>query len=132
MLNKSVCGYDTEARQKIHERRQKVNGRNCRQPDTPWERRAPYDYHGCLAHADITFVESTGEIRRLLGVLDHNEPCSKALLTRLPSIPLHLHVAEVAMVQLAAGAKSVFPEIYLSATTIQFFLQYHCRSDEKH
>lgn len=67
---------------------------------TPWERRAPYDYHGCLAHADITYVGSTEEIKRVIGVLDHIELCMKAELTRLPAIPIHPHVIEVALAQL--------------------------------
>ena len=71
----------------------------------PWEQHAPYDYHGCLAHADIRYVRSTGEIRHVIGVLEHTELCMEAKLTRLPAIPIHSHVIEVALAQLEQGSR---------------------------
>ena len=84
MLNRqssSVCGYDGDAQQKVYQQQRLAKSRKPQATGTPWERRAPYDYHGCLAHADITYVGSTGEVRRVIGVLEHMELCVKAKLT---------------------------------------------------
>lgn len=111
MLNhpsSSVCGYDGDARQKVYQRQRLAKSRDPQATGTPWERHAPYDFHGCLAHADITYVGSTGEIKRVIGVLEHTELCMKAKLTRLPAIPIHPHVIEVALAQLAQGSRRAF------------------------
>lgn len=43
-----------------------------------------------------------------MGILEHNEECTGgALLSRRPAIPLHPHVMEVALAQLADGARYV-------------------------
>ncbi|KAF8197588.1 hypothetical protein BJ912DRAFT_1078958 [Pholiota molesta] len=104
LLLQCVCGYNTEARQVIHHQRAQSKTAEMPQHNIPWERRAPYDYCGCLGHADITFVRDTGEIKRLIGVLEHNTECQKALLARRPAIPLHPHVVQVALDQLSSGA----------------------------
>ena len=74
-----------------------------------WKRRSGYDYTGCLAHADITYVEtpngSPGEILRIIGYFQHNTACSESVLVRFPAVPLHAHVVEVALQQLRAGAR---------------------------
>ncbi|THH12616.1 hypothetical protein EW146_g7525 [Bondarzewia mesenterica] len=100
VLVQCTCGYNTEARQKVHEKRTKSNTHDARL----WSRSAPYDFTGCLAHADITYHESTGMIRRIVGYLEHNEGCHSAVMTRMPPIPLHQHVVEVALNQLTNGA----------------------------
>ncbi len=63
---------------------------------------------GCLAHADITTVEGTGEVVRVMGYFEHNQACQQSVLVRFPAVPLHPHVIEVAMLQFRAGAKYVF------------------------
>lgn len=37
----------------------------------------------------------------------HNEACQSAILKRLPAVPLHEHVYEVALHQLESGARYV-------------------------
>ncbi|KAK4703451.1 hypothetical protein P7C70_g2768, partial [Phenoliferia sp. Uapishka_3] len=68
------------------------------------DRTSGYDYTGCLAHADITFRESDHAILRISGILSHNKACIDAVLVRRPAVPLHPHVYEVALAQLAEGA----------------------------
>jgi len=48
-----------------------------------------------------------GEIKRVVGVLEHTQGCAEAVLTRLPAIPLHPHVVEVVLAQLLDGARFV-------------------------
>jgi len=83
--------------------------------DTPLERRTPYDYHGCLAHADVTYVHGSGEIKRVMGILEHNKECFNAVLTRLPAIPLHPHVFQIALLQLTEGARFIFFSLWTLA-----------------
>jgi len=70
-----------------------------------WEHRAPYNFHECLAHADVTYIESTSEIKQIVGILNHIENCLTALMTQLPIIPLHPHVVEIMLTQLADRAR---------------------------
>ena len=92
----SVCGYSTEARQK---RSSKV------QTGASWSRQAPYDFTGCCVHADVTYDTRTDTVERVIGFFSHNDECKRAKLVRYPSIPLHDHVYEVALQQLAQGAR---------------------------
>ncbi|KAH9890585.1 hypothetical protein C8Q73DRAFT_626947, partial [Cubamyces lactineus] len=61
-------------------------------------------FTGCLAHADITFIEETGFVLRILAVFEHNAACREAMMVRYPSVPLHPHVVEVALAQLRGNA----------------------------
>ncbi|KAF8222993.1 hypothetical protein L208DRAFT_1381646 [Tricholoma matsutake] len=70
-----------------------------------WTQRNAYDFTGCLTHIKITERLSDGEITRIIGHFMHNDLCEKAVLKRLPAIPLHEHVYEVALAQLEDGAK---------------------------
>jgi hypothetical protein len=72
-----------------------------------WERRVPFDFTGCTAHVEIVERSSDGEITRITGAFEHNTECQVAVLTRLPAIPLHEHVYEVALEQMESGAKFV-------------------------
>ena len=65
----------------------------------------PYDFTGCIAHAEITERDSDGQVVQIVGVLDHSEGCQSAQMACLPSIPLHPHVYEVALDQLHSGAR---------------------------
>lgn len=116
----SVCGYDSRARQTQSGRKRKRGreaaanaGASSSSPalEVPKEanRRAAYLYTGCLAHVDITYHSSPSceeilGVKRIVGVLEHNEECRTAKLVRSPSIPLHEHVVEVAIRQLRNGA----------------------------
>lgn len=71
----------------------------------PWQRSVPYPHTGCLAHVEIMERVGDGCVTRIAGILDHNEGCKKASLERLPAIPLHEHVYEVVLNQLANGAR---------------------------
>ena len=70
-----------------------------------WSRRAPFDFTGCIAHVEIVERTRDGEITRIVGILEHNTGCQSTTLKRLPAIPLHEHVYEVALEQLEDGAK---------------------------
>ncbi|KAF5309298.1 hypothetical protein D9611_015003 [Ephemerocybe angulata] len=68
------------------------------------DRRIPFAFTGCLAHAEFTERESTGAISRISGYWTHNDGCLKADMDRLPNIPLHPDVYRVALQQLTDGA----------------------------
>ncbi|KAF8206764.1 hypothetical protein K438DRAFT_1480796, partial [Mycena galopus ATCC 62051] len=55
-------------------------------------------------HAEITFVLETQMILRVRGYFDHNDDCRKALMQRIPALPLHPSVYQTALLQLANGA----------------------------
>ncbi|KAF7971658.1 hypothetical protein HWV62_20622 [Athelia sp. TMB] len=74
---------------------------------TQGDRQNPYDYTGCLAHADITEHDSDGAVARVIGFLQHNNACLRASITHIPPVPLHPHVYEVALRQLQNGAGAV-------------------------
>lgn len=65
-----------------------------------WARSVAYDFTGCLAHLDITYLQSTGQVTRVRGILDHNATCITSKMNRVPAVPLHPHVYEVALHQL--------------------------------
>ncbi|KAJ7455589.1 hypothetical protein FB451DRAFT_1048959, partial [Mycena latifolia] len=67
------------------------------------KRRTAVDFTGCLAHAEITYVLETQKILRVRGLLEHNEACKKALMQRIPALPLHPSVYQSALMQLANG-----------------------------
>jgi hypothetical protein len=99
----SCCGYDPNARKDREKRKQGVQVAptglgTC-------ERRVPYDFTGCLAHVEIIERASDGEISRVAGYFEHNLGCKASVLKRLPAIPLHNHVYEIALEQLEVGAR---------------------------
>ncbi|KAK7450183.1 hypothetical protein VKT23_013066 [Stygiomarasmius scandens] len=71
--------------------------------DKDWDRRVPYKFTGCLAHVEIT-ERANGTIKRISGILDHDESCKTTKLTGDVSVPLHPHVYEIALQQLKDGA----------------------------
>ena len=75
------------------------------QDQRDWRRHAAYDFTGCLAHADVTYLDKpeTRVIIRVFGCFDHNEDCQTSHLVRYPPIPIHEHVIEVALRQLRLG-----------------------------
>ena len=95
-----TCGYDEATRQ--HQESQKPGSP---MKDKSWHHWVPYKYTGCLAHVEITERSSDGEVSRIMGYFLHNEGCNKAVLTRLPAIPLHEHVYKVVIDQLEVGAR---------------------------
>ncbi|KAJ3912293.1 hypothetical protein F5877DRAFT_93600 [Lentinula edodes] len=66
--------------------------------------RVPYPFTGCLAHIEVTERVGDGAISRIAGFPEHNGPCQTAVLERVPRIPLHEYVYEVALEQLQCGA----------------------------
>ncbi|KAL0568041.1 hypothetical protein V5O48_013952 [Marasmius crinis-equi] len=96
------CGYDTEARQKYDSKTQRAQERSS--TNKTWERRVPYGFTGCLGHVEVVENVDTKVVERIWGIFKHNEQCQKSVLTRLPSIPVHEHVWEVALSQMAIGA----------------------------
>jgi hypothetical protein len=67
------------------------------------KRQTVVDFTGCLAHAEITFIVETQQILRLRGFFGHNNACKDAVLLRIPPLPLHPYVYQVALAQLADG-----------------------------
>ncbi|KAG8950584.1 hypothetical protein FRC03_012829 [Tulasnella sp. 419] len=118
VLMQCCCGYDTQRRQEREIRRQwnvankaqKQGGYILATPDessqtnSPWNRRAPYNFTGCLVHVDITFQSHEKAIMRVMGYLKHNEECQKAQVKHNAPVPLHPQVYEVALKQLQDGA----------------------------
>lgn len=68
------------------------------------KRRNIYDYTGCLAHVKVTTTPSTGAILRVRGYFGHNGACQKAVIARMPELPIHPAVYVVALAQLRDGA----------------------------
>ncbi|KAI0056510.1 hypothetical protein BV25DRAFT_1893981 [Artomyces pyxidatus] len=105
ILVQCTCGYATSARQEFFEKQKKSRPPQPSSSNSQaWTRAAPYDFTGCLAHADITYNELSGAVSRVVGYLVHNDRCEAAKMTRVPRIPLHTHVVQVALQQLAEGA----------------------------
>ncbi|KAH9942659.1 hypothetical protein B0H21DRAFT_710230 [Amylocystis lapponica] len=101
-LYQCACGYDEIARRLREKNKQQDS--NTMQTTKEIGRRVPYDYTGCLAHIEITERNLDGEITRVQGYFKHNQGCHDALMKRLPAIPLHPHVYEIAISQLQSGA----------------------------
>ena len=99
----SQCGYSTAARKLEQDKRSQMQGHAAR--DSEWQRKTPYDFTGCLAHMDITYCLSSLDILRITGIMTHNTACKAQHMTRLPPVPLHDHVWEVALQQLNDGAR---------------------------
>ncbi|KAG8942887.1 hypothetical protein FRC03_002837, partial [Tulasnella sp. 419] len=122
-LYQCACGYSTHARQDVERTRKEKKVMKVRMQDdapsslrtqptkpdlsgpTPrlWDRHMAYDFTGCLAHADITFCPADHQVLRIMGYFTHNEGCQKAKIERLPPIPLHPQVYEIALQQLQDG-----------------------------
>ncbi|KIJ24411.1 hypothetical protein M422DRAFT_274829 [Sphaerobolus stellatus SS14] len=98
----SHCGTDSQAR-KAKDDRQKLKQGQSIYPEA-WKRKMPYNYTGCLAHLDITFICSSLRVLRITGVLEHDPACEKQEMQRYPPVPLHWHVWQCAIEQLNNGA----------------------------
>ncbi|KAJ3857308.1 hypothetical protein EV368DRAFT_25110, partial [Lentinula lateritia] len=98
ILFQCSCGYHVQARQE----REAEKGVN--QKTENWQRRVPYPFTGCLAHIEVTERIGDKAISRIAGISEHNSSCETAVLERVPPIPLHEHVYEVALEQLQHGA----------------------------
>ncbi|KZS86492.1 hypothetical protein SISNIDRAFT_420811, partial [Sistotremastrum niveocremeum HHB9708] len=96
------CSYDTVSREEWERLNQGPAKKGASK--LKWQRRAPYDFTGCLAHADVTFIDEPFLILRISGCLDHDEDCQAAVMKRRPAVPLHPHVYQVAVAQLLDGA----------------------------
>ncbi|EPQ52685.1 hypothetical protein GLOTRDRAFT_122648 [Gloeophyllum trabeum ATCC 11539] len=99
---KSACGYDSIERQASESLKRSTN-EHSKPSQKKWERRNPFDHTGCLAHVEITDQSLDGAVMRIQGYLEHNEACQSSCLRRIPPIPLHPHVYEVALEQLKRG-----------------------------
>ncbi|KIJ37161.1 hypothetical protein M422DRAFT_260318 [Sphaerobolus stellatus SS14] len=102
VLLQCMCGSSTKARFK------KENVQRKEISETPlsreWKCKMPYDFTGCLAHIDLTYNETESRILRIVGIPSHNEKCARKTTQRLPPIPLHEHVWQIALEQLEQGA----------------------------
>lgn len=50
-------------------------------------------------------MQSDGQVLRIIGVLEHIPECEDAVQLHYPYIPIHPHVMEVALHQLAGGSR---------------------------
>ena len=48
--------------------------------------------------------ESDGAISAISGFFGHNNDCQQSIMKRVPAVPLHPHVYEVALSQLKGGS----------------------------
>jgi len=109
-LYQCVCGYSHLARQ-TRDRASKAQNQSKPYDKASDEaiaklgRRVAYNFTGCLAHVDVTRNSVTNAISRITGFLEHNELCISATLQRVPAIPLHPQVYEIALAQLRVGAE---------------------------
>ncbi|KAF7978440.1 hypothetical protein HWV62_624 [Athelia sp. TMB] len=95
----SSSGFDSAVRHAMKQRNTHAPGSSLQ-----GRRRNPYNYTGCLAHLELTEREGNGAVTRIVGVSEHNDECDKSGMVRMPAIPLHPHVYEVALAQLQHGA----------------------------
>lgn len=70
----SSSGYNTAARQ--------ARDKRGSQNPIEWSRQADYEFSGCLAHADVTWNRSSGQIERIIGYFEHSEKCEAAAAVR--------------------------------------------------
>jgi len=73
----SSSGYNTAARQ--------ARDKRGSQNPVEWSRQADYEFTGCLAHADVTWNRTSGEIERVIGYFKHSENCQAARVIRSAS-----------------------------------------------
>lgn len=99
----SSSGFDSAARHVINQQ----NNTQARGSSSQGRRRNPYEYTGCMAHLEVTEREGNGAVTRIVGVGEHNTECTQSVMARVPAIPLHPHVYEVALAQLQQGARYV-------------------------
>ncbi|KAJ8087802.1 hypothetical protein PM082_006646 [Marasmius tenuissimus] len=101
-LYQCVSGYDSSARQEQDVKARAREGRGVK--GKPWKRRAPWPFTGCLAHVEVAESLTHRTVSEISRVLSHNAECQDSVLERLPPIPLHEHVYEVALAQLENDA----------------------------
>lgn len=102
-LYQSQCGSSTKARQVKNNNRREIQNRPVYEKE--WKRKTPYDFVGCLAHIDLTYDQASFNVVRITGILEHNSMCQDEIMRRLPPVPLHDHVWQVALTQLKHGAR---------------------------
>ncbi len=56
------------------------------------KRQTPFNLRVVLLMWRVSEYVNTGIVRRITGVLGHNEACSIANMVKLPSVPLHEEV----------------------------------------
>ncbi|KIJ36909.1 hypothetical protein M422DRAFT_260533 [Sphaerobolus stellatus SS14] len=100
--HKRQCGSDSKARKAKDDARKAKTGGTIYPHE--WKRKMPYDFTSCLAHLDITFSIESLQIIRITGIREHDPSCEKQEMQRLPPVPLHPDVWQVAIQQLNNGA----------------------------
>lgn len=70
----SSSGYSTAARQ--------ARDKRGSQNPIEWSRQADYEFTACLAHADVTWNRTSGEIERVIGYFEHSGKCEAAAVIR--------------------------------------------------
>ncbi|KAL0061006.1 hypothetical protein AAF712_012179 [Marasmius tenuissimus] len=119
-LYQCCSGYDSDNRQIQDSKTQRA--RDQTSSDKKWERRVPYAFTGCLAHVEVVENTNTGKVERVWGIFEHNEPFSKSVLQQLPAVPVHEHVWEVALDQMAQNARYVLSIDFRTVTSISYVL----------
>lgn len=101
----SICGYNHHERQKHTEMHN--DSTKYIKHKNQWICHVAYNFTECLAHVEITEDLSTSHILRITGIAEHNKACQDGTMTRIPYIPLHSHVYEVALHQLHVGTRCI-------------------------
>ncbi|KAJ7437671.1 hypothetical protein B0H11DRAFT_1935739 [Mycena galericulata] len=71
------------------------SGKTCRRTLFQWQN--PFDFTGCLAHAELTEFEQDGTVKAIVGHLEHNPACQASSMKRFPAVPLHPHMKNIEM-----------------------------------
>jgi hypothetical protein len=132
-LSTSSSGYDTTSRNatELKKPSARVSSKPTSRHDA-WVRRNPYDFTGCLAHAELTERASDGAVSTVVGYFIHNESCQQSVMKRLPPVPLHPHVYEIALAQLEGGAKLVPPVLSAVARLMPLQPSVHTIEESPH
>lgn len=72
-ITDSSSGYSTAARQ--------ARDKRGSQNPIEWSRQADHEFTGCLAHADVTWNRTSGQIERIIGYFEHSEKCEAVTVT---------------------------------------------------
>jgi hypothetical protein len=132
-MSTSSSGYDTMSRNatELKKPSARVSSKPTSRHDA-WVRRNPYDFTGCLAHAELTEQASDGAVSTVVGYFIHNESCQQSVMKRLPPVPLHPHVYEIALAQLEGGAKWVPPVLSAVARLMPLQPSVHTIEESPH
>jgi hypothetical protein len=75
VVQSSSSGYDSASRRALEGRKNKQM-----QSTEFWPRRNPYNFTGCLAHVEVTELESNSTVTSIVGHLEHDPSCQMSVM----------------------------------------------------